>query len=355
MLTSAIILATPAGAASSIVRVDGADTTSDAAGCGSVANPCNTIQAGIDNAASGDTIHVRAGTYEGAVVDRAVHLKALGQVIIDTGPLSHPPRLRAGFLFNPDRSGSGASIEGFRFVGVPQGIGNPDDGKLDFAIFSRGADDVEVSHNSLSMVLQGITNWNGAGWTIEHNTIIDLWTLNGGGIGILIGGFDGTTVIEDNVLFHNDVNGTIHVDPADSGGYDGVGIVAFADFRSGQPGAPSITENVMEQNRVELVSSSPAVVNANGIELTVAHPGVPPTTISENSVEKNRVKNVSGNAIVVSDGSADNAITKNDFRDSVETDAVDESTGAGTAGTANNWTKNKCGSSSPDGLCDRGR
>jgi hypothetical protein len=168
-----------------------------------------------------------------------------------------------------------------------------------------------------------------------------------------VGGFDGVTPIHDNVVSHNDVNGTLQVDPADCGGYDGTGIVLYADFRGTRPGAPSVSGNTFQQNKIELVSDTPAVVNANGIELTVAYDATPPapTTISGNLIAKNDVKNMSGNGIAVSDRSTGNTIDKNHFVDSVETDAVDESTGTGTAGTANTWTGNHCDTSSPPGLC----
>jgi hypothetical protein len=354
VLAMVVAVASASAAPTKTVLVDGSDTTADTAGCGTKANPCNTIQAGIDNAAAGDTVRVAKGTYAGAVVNKAVQVEAQGEVVVDTGPYSHPGFLRAGFLFNADRSGSGASISGFTFVGTQQGLGNPDDGKLDFAVFSRGADNVVVSHNSLTNVLQGITDWNGTGWTIDHNSIGDLWTLCGGGIGVLVGGFDGVTPITGNAVSDNDVDGTLHVDPADCGGYDGTGIVLYADFRFGRAGAPSISGNTVEHNKVELVSDTPSLVNANGIELTVAYDPVPPTiptTISGNLIAHNAVKNTSGNAIAVSAGSGGNTLDKNHL-DSVETDAVDESSGTGTAGTANTWTGNKCDTSSPPGLCD---
>ena len=338
---------TSSAAPATTVLVDGTNTTPDGAGCGSKANPCNTIQAGIDNASPGNIVRVRKGTYFGAVVNKAVALEAEGRVIVNDGPFSHPGMFRAGFLFNADHSGNGASIEGFDIVGAVQAAG--DDGKLDFGIFSRGANDVTVKKNTLTNFLQGITDWNGQRWTIEKNKITDLWTSCGGGIGILVGGFDGSAIL-DHVVRENDVNGTVQVSADDCGGYDGTGIVLYADFRGTRTGASSISGNSVEKNKASLVSNMPELVNANGIEVTVADSTDP--IITGNVIEKNHVKDTSGNGIAVSDGSSNNTFDKNDFKDSGETDAVDESTGTGTSGTANTWTHNHCDTSSPAGLCD---
>jgi len=51
------------GLAAATIHVDAADTTSDIGGCGSLANPCNTIQNGVNNAAANDTVQVAAGSY----------------------------------------------------------------------------------------------------------------------------------------------------------------------------------------------------------------------------------------------------------------------------------------------------
>jgi hypothetical protein len=338
--------------AASMILVDGSDTTADAGGCGSNANPCNTIQAGIDNAAPGDVVAVKAGTYAGAVVNKAVHLRARGKVTIDTGPFTHPGALRGGFIFEAGGAGSGASIEKFTFAGTIQTGFGPDDGKLDFAIFSRGADGVSVQHNSIVNTLQGITNWNGVDWDIAHNTLVDLWTICGGGIGILVGGFDGSAITGHRVA-HNTVKGTVRVSPGDCGGYDATGITLYADFRFGRAGASTVSDNVIEHNKVELVSDAPGVVNANGLELTVGTsvPGTEPVVMTDNLVAKNHLTGNSGNAIAVTAGTLDNLLEKNHATGSGETDVVDDSLGSGTSGTANIWEKNKCSTSSPAGLC----
>ena len=60
-LAAWLLIAATASAA--VVLVNGADPTPDGSGCGSVVNPCNTIQAGVNNAAAGDVIVVAPGTY----------------------------------------------------------------------------------------------------------------------------------------------------------------------------------------------------------------------------------------------------------------------------------------------------
>ena len=75
-------------------------------------------------------------------------------------------------------------------------------------------------------------------------------------------------VVADNVVSHNKISGTLHVDPNDGGGYDGTGIVIYADFRWGRLGAEEISNNYVTHNTIRLVSDDPAVVGVNGIELT---------------------------------------------------------------------------------------
>jgi hypothetical protein len=213
-----------------------------------------TIQEAIDAAVveDGHVIQVGPGNFAGAFVDKSVHFQGVGNAIIDDGPM-HPAGLSMGFRL---LAGSdGATINHLTFT-------------VDLAIMNGGAvDGVTVSHSTFLNTIQAVSNWRGNGWTISHNDIIDLRTRCGGGIGILVGDFAGG-VVQDNVVSHNKISGTLHVAPGDCGGYAGSGIVAYADFRWGGAGAEEIRDNYLVRNKISLASDAPEVVGVVGIELT---------------------------------------------------------------------------------------
>ena len=148
---------------------------------------------------------------------------------------------------------------------------------VDLPVYSRGANDVTVTNNTVLNALQGITNWGGSRWDISHNTFTDLRTDNGGGIAIIVGDRLGRDV-KDNVVAQNQIAGTLNVDPADLGGYQGTGIALYADFRFGQLGALSIANNRVVKNKVSLVSSNPSVVDVVAFEMTDAR-DIPSTDV----------------------------------------------------------------------------
>jgi hypothetical protein len=213
-----------------------------------------TIQDAVNSPAvvAGDTIIVGSGNHAGALLTKSLEIKGKGQVVINSGPL-HSSGLVQGFrLF----SGSdGSSFSNLRF-------------EVDLAIINADpVHDVTVSHNTFVNSIQAISAWRGSRWTISHNNIIDLRTRCGGGIGILIGDYGGGTV-SDNVVSHNKISGTLHVSPTDCGGYQGTGLVIYADFRFGRVGTTATRDNYVTHNEVSLISDNPALVDVVAFELT---------------------------------------------------------------------------------------
>jgi hypothetical protein len=89
------------------------------------------------------------------MVTKAVAIRALGWVTIVDGPVVNSLG-KAGFLFPGGGAGSGATVEGFLFENVA------------FPVFSRGADDVSVTRNTMYRPNQGDELGErhlGQGWT----------------------------------------------------------------------------------------------------------------------------------------------------------------------------------------------
>ncbi|HJY64984.1 MAG TPA: hypothetical protein VJ455_12580 [Ignavibacteria bacterium] len=213
-----------------------------------------TIQDAINNSnvVNGDVISVGPGNFNGALVTKGVVIKGEENTVINNGPV-HGSGLIMGFRFLP--GSDNAAISHLTFT-------------VDLAIMNGGAvNNVEVSHCTFLNSIQAISNWRGSGWNINHNTVTDLRTRCGGGIGILLGDFMGGTV-SGNVVSHNIISGTLHVAQGDCGGYAGTGIVLYADFRWGASGTIAFKNNFITHNSVSLISDNPALVDVWAFELT---------------------------------------------------------------------------------------
>jgi hypothetical protein len=216
----------------------------------------DTIQEAIDdaNVLDEDTIRVGPGSQHGAYVDKSVEIKGRRGAIIDTGPM-HPAGLSMGFRLL--EGSDGAIISKLTFT-------------VDLAIMNGEAvDDVTVTRCKFYNAIQAVSNWRGSGWEISRNRIYDLRTRCGGGIGILVADFSGG-VVEDNLVSRNKIRGTLTVPADDCGGYNGSGIVLFADFRWGGAGAEAIKNNIVSKNKVKLVTDNQgsADVDVVAFELT---------------------------------------------------------------------------------------
>ena len=239
----------------------------------------STVQAAIDSpmVAGGDRILVGPGSFAGALVTKSVVIEGVGRAVISSGPL-HPSGLVQGFrLFD---ASDGATISNLHFT-VDLPVIN--------ATFEK-VDNVTVTHNTLVSPIQGISNWLGSGWEITQNDIVDLRTRCGGGIGILVGDYAGG-VVSDNVVSHNRISGTLHVGAGDCGGYNGTGVVIYADFRWGRLGSTHTAYNRVVKNDIALTSDAPSVVDVVAIELTEAEDPDPLThVIHDNAIGFNDLR-----------------------------------------------------------------
>jgi hypothetical protein len=177
---------------------------------------------------------------------------------------------------------------------------------------AESANDVTVTQSTFLGAVQAVSNWRGSGWEISHNIITDLRTQCGGGIGILIADANGG-LVSDNVVSHNRISGTLYVSDGDCGGYNGSGIVLYADFRWNREGTDAISFNRVVKNKISLVSDTPAVVDIAAIELTEASaPESAVAFISSNSIGFNDMRGTEMQLVLTPDSLAeDNLISKN--------------------------------------------
>jgi len=134
-----------------------------------------TIQDAVDAASDGDTIHVLAGRYKGAVVDKAVHIKGTGGTIVDTGVYVSRGYLGTrGFLVQADGvmisnlgiQNVGIGVEGYR----PEGDHSVNDVAVSNVTIT---DPVPTYYSGGGVAFSfGVLNFRGGyGWTVTHSEI----------------------------------------------------------------------------------------------------------------------------------------------------------------------------------------
>jgi len=227
-----------------------------------------TIQAAIDAASAGDQVRVGPGQWCGATVTKQLDLFGEGGATLVGCPSPAPNLagvLRIGF-FLPNASASGTTIRHFVFDG--RGVSNANLAPLSFAVFARDASNVVVEQNNILGTVQAITNTQGSGWTVSHNTIDGLTVFACDGP--FCGGGDGIVFQErrvamprgaDNGATFNVITGAV---PNALNAFSMVGILAIA-----QDGT------VIKNNRISIPNNPVALGDGQAIVITDACCGLP--------------------------------------------------------------------------------
>jgi len=173
--------------------------------------------------------------------------------------------------------------------------------------------DVIIEHNTSFQDDSFVALFNAPGTIIRHNDVDQSV-----GSGIFLGSGNDGAVISNNKL---------------SDGFRGIQTSVFF-------GGPANTGLEISHNDVRNMADS-------GIYAS----GIPAASMLSSLVSENSCRNNGADGIRLGPGNSGNTILKNEMKDNLGFDAHDETVGAGTAGTANTWLKNKCNTSFPAGLC----
>jgi hypothetical protein len=221
-----------------------------------------TIQEAVDAAGDGDVIKVDAGQFAGAIINKPVTIKGSGNdTIIDPGVAYHPVAVWYKTAFRLDAGADGTEIS---HMMIPNKLSD----LYLFGVFSRYVDDVSIHHLTITSTIQGITNWNGSGWTIMHNKLFGVSDYGGGGIGILIGTNDPDTPANGSLVSHNKVEGIV-----DANLYSGPGVLLTSGHGTANIYGGDVTGNKVVRNRCLMTGLNGVGIETNDTDLRF---GLPP-------------------------------------------------------------------------------
>ncbi len=338
----------------------------------------NTIQGAVNAASPGDTIKVFAGTYNEAVTITKSHIDLMAAGPSERVKIQAPAG--ADIAVHVDGGAKGVDISGFTIIGANAGVqfgdhfdsppsasgsGEADHdtvmGYAQVGVEAIGAGSkVEVDHNTITgpgvageaNAPIGVQISDGATGEVDHDTVsANLGNSNNEGVDILV--FQTSDVrVDHNVVSNSD---------------EGILLAAF-------PGGPRVTNVEVDHNQssnntfngIGLVNADHNQVDHNdtfsngfdGINVG-SDPNEPNTlmgTATGNVFDHNSAKMNGRSGIFLESTATGNTVTQNHLSNNNTrhlangADAVDLSTGTGTAGTANTWMKNHFSTSIPSGL-----
>ena len=321
-----------------------------------VVQPGDSIQAAVNHASPGDTIVVRAGVYHESVVINKDRLTLRGAGPNAGGTILLPPqssnrclRGAAGFCVfgqgtqNGFHRRTGVTVEGFLFRGFPA-----------FGLVGFGVRDLKVQHNfAQNNGEYGITCFDCAGLTYLYNR-----ATGSGEAGYYIGdskNADATVIGNDawdNLFgfFFRDANvGRVESNTAHGN------CMGFSLLNTGSANNVhgwTLVNNDAYQNNKSCPSDEGPPLSGVGIGLL----GASDNQILHNTVRKNQPSGetvISGGIALLDTTDTDggskpngNEIRANVLFRNLQYDINDRSGAHG-----NEFTKNRCKTSSPDGLC----
>lgn len=372
-----------------VVLVDDSDTTSDAGGCGNAANPCNTIQTGVNHASAGQTVRVAPGVYPEVVsVTKALTLQG--------AQAGNDARTRSGSESVVGVSGGGfylaannITVNGF----TVQNVTNPFYNGAGIYTATLGSD-YRIVNNIILNNTQGLyLNSNGAmqnvvrhnlfrnnnasgaasGRAISsaaglHNTNINDNTFRGHNFGsITLAGNQSDITIARNtarnerqfLYLYNTTNSRVHdndVQNFQSNSYGMILVgsnnnVRFADniVRGASLDGMNIQNNFGFNTNLTITGNTIAQNGEHGIR--TSNSALTNSLITWNEIRNNGAT-LNGDGILMNPGNTNNTFQNNTLLGNTHHDAHDNTVGSGTAGTANIWNSNTCATSQPAGLCD---
>jgi len=354
---AAAVLAIGAGSASAATRI--VDNTPAALCKKNLAGPYSTIQDAVDAANKNDTIVICQGVY-------------FENVHIATDGLRLQGQYKNGEVIKPSGHAPGIHIDGAKNVQVTKLViagpyGGYDTEKVVASAYALGAIGILVDNGATNARLSfnRILDTYGGGYCCEEDLTASTSDEDLDGVGILFGGIGG----EDGTLG----SGIAHANEVY--GYDLAGIAAY--------GAGSVVN--LTRNRVTVDSGAPnetaGIYGFDGAKVTWLANNVannaygyyiddvaPGSQVNSNIATNNgwgfylagaSGVLLKGNAAVdgwvgfhASDESSGNTLRANKANEALDWDCEDDSSGAGTAGTANTWIANKGAAASPDPICN---
>jgi hypothetical protein len=325
-----LLLAGPAAAAPRIVDDDGVDCP---------AAPFNSIQAAVDAAGPGDTVVVCDGRYPEQVTIGTGKDKLRLRAKTTEGAIIEAPAAVAGFPTILRITGGVSGVEVSGFVIQNGSTSSATTGiDIDGGATARRIDRNLVRRlNAVGIeVLNDPNRPGGAGHAqdISRNTIEE-YGGSQGGFGLLVLGPGSVATMSGN---------TVIGQPHTNG-------ISIQNQAAGQAVGNRIFGNEVNGNGIFL--SGPATNGVLVLANAVFDNGVGINLFDVDSavLQRNRSTSNDQQGLLVDAQSTGNDLRANDARSNDGIDCQDNSSGGGTAGTANTWTANRGLESLPAGIC----